>query len=51
MTHKKASRAIVEDDLVLAEKKLTLYTDAMHVEGQRFLAPYVTPCNLRCIST
>jgi hypothetical protein len=43
MTYKKVSRAIRDDDLVLAEKKLSLQTDVMHIDdGQRFL---VTICN------
>jgi hypothetical protein len=46
MTHKKASRAIIEDDLVLADKRLTLYTDVMHIEGQRFLVTVCDPLQL-----
>jgi hypothetical protein len=46
MTHKKASRAIIEDDLVLAEKRLTLYTDVMHIDGQRFLVTVCDPLQL-----
>ncbi len=42
MTWKKVSRAIVEDNLVLEEKWLSLYTDVMNVDGQRFL---ITICN------
>jgi hypothetical protein len=42
MTHKKVSRAIVEDDLVLKERQLILYTDIMHVDGQWFV---ITVCN------
>ncbi len=46
MTHKKASRAIVEDDLVLAEKQLTLHTDVMHIEGQWFLVMVCNPLQI-----
>jgi hypothetical protein len=42
ITHKKASRAIVNEDLVLQEKWLTLYTNIMHVDNQNFL---ITICN------
>lgn len=37
----KVSRAIVDNDLILDEKRQTLHTDVMPVDGQRFL---VTPC-------
>jgi hypothetical protein len=46
MTHRKASRAIIEDDLVLAEKQLTLNMDVMHIEGQRFLVTVCDPLQL-----
>jgi hypothetical protein len=34
---KKTGRAIVDDDLVLDEKKQMLYTDIMHLDGEKFL--------------
>jgi hypothetical protein len=44
MTVKKVNRAIIiDDDLVLQEKWLTLYTDVMHVDSQQFL---ITVCDL-----
>jgi hypothetical protein len=46
MTRKKVSRAVVDDGLVLEEKKLTLYTDMMHVDGQRFLVTVCDPLQL-----
>jgi hypothetical protein len=46
MTRKKASRAIIEDDLLLAEKRLTLYTDVMHIDNQRFLVTVCDPLQL-----
>jgi hypothetical protein len=33
---KKTSRAITNDDLVLDEKKQILYTDIMHLDGEKF---------------
>jgi hypothetical protein len=46
LTRKKASRAIIEDDLLLAEKRLTLYTDVMHIDNQRFLVTVCDPLQL-----
>jgi hypothetical protein len=46
MTRKKVSRAVVDDGLVLEEKKLTLYTDVMHIDGQRFLVTVCDPLQL-----
>jgi hypothetical protein len=36
MTHEKVGQAIVDDDLVLQDKWLTLHTDIMHHDGQVF---------------
>ncbi len=43
---KKTSRAIVDDDLVLDEKKQTLYTDVMHLDGEKFLVTVCKPLQL-----
>jgi hypothetical protein len=40
---KKTSRAIADDNLVLDEKRQTLYSDVMHMDGEKFL---VTVCEL-----
>jgi hypothetical protein len=42
MTNKKVTRAVVDDDLLLEEKKAILHTDVMQVDMQRFL---ITVCN------
>jgi hypothetical protein len=33
MVKKKASRAVIDDNLTLDEKKQALYTDVMHIDG------------------
>jgi hypothetical protein len=43
MVKRKASRAVVDDDLVMDQKKQTLYSDVMHIDGVKFL---VTVCEL-----
>jgi hypothetical protein len=47
MTHKKVSQAIVDDDLVLQDKRLTLHTDIMHNDGQNFLNTACNPLHIR----
>jgi hypothetical protein len=37
MVKKKVSRAVIDDNLILDEKKQTLYTDVMHIDGSKFL--------------
>ncbi len=46
MVKKKASRAVIDDNLVLDEKKQTLYTDAMHIDGRKFLVTVCEPLQL-----
>jgi hypothetical protein len=47
MTKKRISRAIYDDDLVLDEKKQTLYnSDIMHVDGCHFLVTVCEPLQL-----
>jgi hypothetical protein len=36
MAKKKVSQAVVDDDLVMNEKKQMLYSDVMHVDGVKF---------------
>jgi hypothetical protein len=38
MTKKKVSRVIISDTMAMEEKKQTLYTDFMHLDGSKFLA-------------
>jgi hypothetical protein len=42
MMRKNDSRAIVDDDIIMDTKKLPLYSDKMHMDGEQFL---VTMCN------
>ncbi len=37
MVKKKASRVVIDDKLILDEKKQALYTDIMHIDGSKFL--------------
>ena len=46
MVKKKASRAVVDDDLVMDAKKQTLYSDVMHVDGVKFLVTVCEPLQL-----
>jgi hypothetical protein len=47
MVKKKTSRAVVVDDnLVLDEKKQTLYTDVMYIDGSKFLVTVCEPLQL-----
>ncbi len=46
MVKKKASRAVVDDDLVLDEKRQMLYTDVMHIDGSKFLVTVCEPLQL-----
>jgi hypothetical protein len=42
MTNKKVTRAVVDDDLLLEEKKAILHLDVMQIDSQHFL---ITVCN------
>jgi len=42
MTNNMVTRAVVDDDLLLEEKKAILHTDVMQIDSQRFL---ITVCN------
>ncbi len=46
MVKKKASRAVINDNLILDEKKQTLYTDVMHIDGSKFLVTVCEPLQL-----
>jgi hypothetical protein len=46
MVKKKALRAVVDDNLILDEKKQTLYTDVMHTDGSKFLVMVCEPLQL-----
>ncbi len=46
MAKKKASRAVIDDNLVLDKKKQTLYTDIMHIDGSKFLVMVCEPLQL-----
>jgi hypothetical protein len=43
---KKTRRAIVDDNLVLDEKKQMLYTGVMHLDGEKFLVTVCKPLHL-----
>jgi hypothetical protein len=43
MTKKKVSRAIVDEDLMLDERKQVLYSDVMHIDSNKF---FITVCKL-----
>jgi hypothetical protein len=46
MVKRKASRAVVDDDLVMDQKKPTLYADVMHIDGVKFLVTVCEPLQL-----
>jgi hypothetical protein len=46
MVKKKLSRAVVDDDLVMEEKKQMLYSDVMHVDGVKFSITVCEPLQL-----
>ena len=46
MVKKRASRAVIDDNLILDEKKQTLYTDVMHIDGSKFLVTVCEPLQL-----
>jgi hypothetical protein len=46
MVKKRASRAVIDDSLILDEKKQTLYTDVMHIDGSKFLVTVCEPLQL-----
>jgi hypothetical protein len=46
MTKKKVSRAIVDEDLMLDERKQVLYSDVMHTDSNKFLITVCEPLQL-----
>jgi hypothetical protein len=46
MTKKVASRAAIDGNLVLEEKKQSLYSDVMHLDGNKFLITVCEPLQL-----
>ena len=46
MTKQVVKRAIVNDDLVLEEKNLTLHSDVMHIDKNLFLVTVCDPLQL-----
>ena len=46
MTRKKVSRAVYDDDLIMDEKKQSLFSDVMHVDSCRFLVTVCKPLQL-----
>jgi hypothetical protein len=46
MTQKKVGRAVYDDDLIMDEKKQVLYSDVMHIDGQKFLVTVCEPLHL-----
>jgi hypothetical protein len=46
MVKRKASRAVVDDDLVMDQKKQTLCSDVMHIDGVKFLVTVCEPIQL-----
>jgi hypothetical protein len=50
ITMKKARRALYYDNLVMDQRKQTLHTDVMHLDGQHFLITVCEPLQLvpRC---
>jgi hypothetical protein len=42
----KTSRTITDESLVLDEKKQTLYTDIMHLDGEKFMVTACEPLQL-----
>jgi hypothetical protein len=46
INQKKTRKAIVDNDLVLEDKRIVLHTDAMHVDSQRFMATVCKPLQL-----
>jgi hypothetical protein len=46
MTKKKISRAKIDDNLILKEKRQALYSDVMNIDGQKFLITTCEPLQL-----
>jgi uncharacterized protein VirK/YbjX len=46
LVKKKASRAVIDDNLILDEKKQTLDTDVMHIDSSKFLVTVCEPLQL-----
>ena len=46
MTKRKVGRAVIEEELILKEKRQTLYADVMHIDGQKFLITTCEPLQL-----
>ena len=46
MTKRKVSRAVIDKDIMMREKQQVLYSDVMHIDGQRFLITTCEPLQL-----
>jgi hypothetical protein len=46
MTKKKISRAIIDENLMLDEKRQVLYSDVMHIDSNKFLITVCEPLQL-----
>jgi len=46
MTKKKISRAIIDENLMLDEKRQVLYSDVMHIDSNKFLITICEPLQL-----
>jgi hypothetical protein len=46
MVKRRASRAVVDDDLIMDQKKQTLYSDVMHIDSIKFLVTVCKPLQL-----
>ena len=46
MTKKKVGRAVIEEERIMREKRQTLYSDVMHIDGQKFLVTTCEPLQL-----
>jgi hypothetical protein len=46
MTKRKVSRAVINDSLIMEEKKQSMYTDVMHIENNMFLISVCEPLQL-----
>ncbi len=46
MTKKKVSRAIIDEELMLDERKQVLYSDVMHIDSNKFLITVCEPLQL-----
>jgi hypothetical protein len=46
MTKRKVSRAVITDELIMREKRQALFSDVMHIDGQKFLITTCEPLQL-----